>query len=950
MSLLSIFIVAVAYGSTGGNEILSAGERAWLTQNQPRLVLAVETGYAPFVFIDSKDQPAGLAHDYVRLIESKLGVHFSQTRFSSLDEIFKKVRSGEVHIVNAVTSTPARATFLSMTTPFISVPNVIIVRKEHSGQISESDLTGLKISLVKSYAITEYMTSRGLHFIPDIVPDDLSSLLNVSFGRTDAAIIDLATASYLISEKGIANLRVAGEVAYDVRLSMATHLDDTMLNGILQKGLDAITEPERLEIKERWINAVKPQSVFKDRQFWIVLLGVIAVASVIFAVILAWNRTLRQQIALRKSAEESFKAAFQYSRSLIEASLDPLVVISAEGKITDANTATEKATGVSRDALIGSEFVSYFTDPEKAGEVYREAFSRGSVTDYALSIHHASGRSVDVLYNASVYSDAKGKVLGVFAAARDITERTLSEAAMRQSNAEQTAIFESATSGIAFIKNRVIVKGNRTLDHLFGYEPGEQAGLSTRHWYVDDEAYEVGGTPYAALAHGEIHQREQQLVRKDGTKFWCHFSGSAIEVGNLSRGTVWMLTDVTHEHDTAEALRQAKDAAEAANRAKSQFLANMSHEIRTPLNGVIGNAQLLEMTEPTGEQKEYLSAIMLSGSNLLSLINDILDLSKIEAEKVVLENVDFSLRGCFKDVMRSQRSRIANKSLTLKLQVRHEVPDVLVGDELRVKQILLNLLGNAIKFTKEGSITLSAAIKECDSSKALIKLAVTDTGIGIPQAVADDIFKPFVQAESSTTRQYGGSGLGLTISRKLAELMGGSIAVESTEGVGSTFSVLLPFQVVHQVVQEISAPTAEVPTALWTGAPLRILLAEDNQINWQLGKALLKKMGHAVTLAENGREALAALERETFDLVLMDIQMPVMDGEQALAVIREREMRTGAHQQVLALTAYALKGEEEKFLAAGFDGYVSKPLEVKNLVAEMKRVLDSNGADENGSA
>ncbi len=180
--------------------------------------------------------------------------------------------------------------------------------------------------------------------------------------------------------------------------------------------------------------------------------------------------------------------------------------------------------------------------------------------------------------------------------------------------------------------------------------------------------------------------------------------------------------------------------------------------------------------------------------------------------------------------------------------------------------------------------------------------------------------------------------------------MRGGIAVESTEGVGSTFSVLLPFPVAHHVVQEISVPAVDASTALWTGAPLRILLAEDNQINWELGKALLKKMGHAVTLAENGREALVALERKTFDLVLMDIQMPVMDGEQALAVIREREMRTGAHQQVLALTAYALKGEEEKFLAAGFDGYVSKPLEVKNLVAEMKRVLDKKGADESVSA
>lgn len=312
--LLSFFFVVMAHGSTGDKDILSSDERVWLTNNLSRLVLAVETGYAPFVFLDSKGQPTGLAHDYLLLIESKLGVHFNQKRFSSLDEIFEKVHSGDVHIVNAVTNTSERSKFLSMTEPFISVPNVIIVSKGHTGQMPEYELSGLKLSLVKSYAITEHMTNRGLHFVPDIVSDDLSALLNVSFGRSDAAVIDLATASYLISEKGIANLRVAGEVPFDIRLSIGSPLNEPVLHSILQKGLNAVTDAERGEIKKRWINASN-QSIFSNQQFWVILGSVLSAALVVLAVILIWNRTLRQQVAIRSDALVKEKEALRESEA-----------------------------------------------------------------------------------------------------------------------------------------------------------------------------------------------------------------------------------------------------------------------------------------------------------------------------------------------------------------------------------------------------------------------------------------------------------------------------------------------------------------------------------------------------------------------------------------------------------------------------------------------------------
>ena len=335
--LLSIVFNSFAYGSTDNNEILSADERDWLTKNQPRLVLAVETGYAPFVFIDSNGQPSGLANDYMILLESKIGVYFQQRRFSTLADIFDKVHSGDVQIVNAVTNTPERSKFLSMTAPFVSVPNVIVVKKDRPGQMTNHALQDLNVSLVKSYAVTEYITNHDLHLIPDLVPNALTALLNVSFGRSDAAVIDLVTASYLITEKGITNLRVAGEAEYDIQLSIATPLNEPELHGILQKGLNAITDAERQEIKNRWINATKDQVIFNDRLFWVILASVLAIALVILTLVMIWNHTLRRQVVLRKQAESNLAESEARLQAIINNEPECIKIVDAQGRLIQMN-------------------------------------------------------------------------------------------------------------------------------------------------------------------------------------------------------------------------------------------------------------------------------------------------------------------------------------------------------------------------------------------------------------------------------------------------------------------------------------------------------------------------------------------------------------------------------------------------------------------------------------
>jgi len=472
----------------------------------------------------------------------------------------------------------------------------------------------------------------------------------------------------------------------------------------------------------------------------------------------------------------------------------------------------------------------------------------------------------------------------------------------------------------------------------------------------------------ARLAAGDpVVWFENRYHCKDGTYRWLMWTSAPF----LEQGLIYASArDITDRRQAEDALRRyasemaaarqvqeenaarlsqlvaeldvARRRAEDATAAKGEFLANMSHEIRTPMNAILGMTQLLARTRLTEEQRELVGTASDAAESLLGLINDILDFSKIEARRLELEAVAFDVRDTVTDALRLVAPRAREKGLLLAQHIDQTVPATIVGDAGRVRQVLLNLVGNAVKFTETGEVVVSVDVMDANADEVRLHFAVRDTGIGVPVDKQWRIFGAFVQADGSTTRKYGGTGLGLTISAALVELMQGRIWIDSVVGCGSTFHFSALFAragLTHAALPAPADRAASTPPPRMSRRPLRILLAEDNAINQKVVSGMLASGGHHVIAVDNGEQAVASVQRQVFDVVLMDIQMPVMNGFEATAAIREAERDTGGHLPIIAMTAHAMTGDRERCLAAGMDGYVAKPIRIAEMFATIAAVV-----------
>jgi PAS domain S-box-containing protein len=653
------------------------------------------------------------------------------------------------------------------------------------------------------------------------------------------------------------------------------------------------------------------------------------------------NTLLHSQILERERAERRNQQIFAYS-------LDVICTIDQQGRFTQVSAAAHKVWGYEPEELVGRRFLDLVVpeDQAKTSEMVSKIIQGEPVADFENRYICKDGSLVTISWAAN-WSEAEKTM---FCVAHDITDRHHSTEQLRASEERFRSVAQSLGDAIISTDSEgLIIFWNQAAESIFGHT-----------------AVEVLGQPLTVIMPNSFAARHREDLQQHQTTGKTHVLGRNIELQGLHKSgrvfpielslSTWetneghfytgIVRDITLRNKIEEELREAKEAAEAASRAKSEFLANISHEIRTPLNGILGMTDLALDLDLSEKARRNLNVAKTSGLSLLALLNDLLDLSKIEAGKLTLEKIPFDLRDSLDATLEPLRGSAQNKSLSLLFRVNSAVPRTIVGDPTRLGQIITNLVDNAIKFTHTGVVTVEVGLLEKFNDQTHLEFAISDTGIGIPAEKQEIIFEAFAQADGSTTRNYGGTGLGLCICAGLVKQMKGKIEVESALGRGSKFKFSGCFGLADSE-SELPAPPPrsatpgkdDQPVRLHHRSGLRILVAEDNPINREVATGLLENAGYALALANDGHEAVSLYRRERFDLVLMDVQMPSLDGLAATREIRDLEQKLGRSAPIIAMTAHAMAGDRERCLAAGMNAYVSKPLTKKALLAAIDSVF-----------
>jgi PAS domain S-box-containing protein len=630
-------------------------------------------------------------------------------------------------------------------------------------------------------------------------------------------------------------------------------------------------------------------------------------------------------ITARKQSETALNKQKVMLEHLFESSKEAIAIVDDQGCVLQINKSFANLFGYAWEEVQGrqiNDLVSRGIYRDEATQYSGRVFGAGEIIEAETKRCTKDGTPLDVvLIGYPIRLD--GRIIGAYAIYRDITDRKNAEKSLRESEERFKALHNASFGGITIHDKGIILDCNQGLSDITGYSVEELIGMDGLMLIAQRSRELV----MKNILAGYEKPYEAFGVRKNGQEYPLRLEARNIPYKGRMVRTVEFRDDTDRKLAETELIK-ARDAAQAANQAKSEFLANMSHEIRTPLNGVMGLMQLLQTTSLDPEQHEYVSMAMRSSDRLARLLTDLLDISKIEAGKLEVVDEEFSVRELGDAVTELFAVNAGKKNVHMEYAIDPDLPPVLIGGVARLRQILFNLVGNALKFTDTGRVLLEMTpLSPTRNDEVRVLFSVSDTGIGIAQEKLKGLFDPFVQVEGSYTRKYQGAGLGLAIVRRLVELMHGHVFIESEPDVGTVVHVVLPFRAARSVA------AARTPESRACASPkLRVLMAEDDVSNQLVIRKLLEKLGHDVTLAENGLQTLELLRNGGFDLVLMDVQMPIMGGLEATQAIRSApSLAPFRNIPVIALTAYAMTGDREKFLDSGMDDYLAKPVSLENL-------------------
>lgn len=936
---------------------LTDGERDFLAAHPVIRYGVMGSQWPPVEIVRPDGKVSGITPDFRDLVAGRLPLRFQEVRAQDWTELEAMIRRREVDVTGSLAEVPERRGHLTTTRPYLTGDLCIVSRGGDGTPLNLADLSGRKVAMETGYGPTLWLARNFPSIDLVLVPDTESALRAVSTGAADAHVGPVIVTTHAIRQLLLTNLRVVGTTdAYPFELRFGVRSDWPELASALDKAVASISADERAAIRERWVTA----TVVENRDWTAVLsvgIPLLAAAAGAIVVIAIWNRRLRREVAQRAEAQAALATQIAFRSALLDAMPEPVVFKDIAGRYLGCNGAFARFYGIERESIVGRRMEEF--DHLDAGARQRvlaveaEVLADSRPRTVRLRARRHDGADRDILYSLSAFPAAGSGEGGLVGVIVDISDLESARAEARDAAALLRDITDAAPGVVWRYVSRPGERGRFTfvsggIRALHGLAPESAMGDPRRIFetMVDEDRAAITARINAPMTTPEPLHTEYRSRLPDGSTRWLAIS--AIPRPQPDGSVFWDGTafDITAEKALQAALDQARAAAEAADRAKSRFLAKMSHEIRTPLAGMIGMLRLVTGTPPPPDPDRLLGLVAQSAQNLLRVLNDLLDISKIEAGRLHLDPADYDLDAILEQAAALAGSLVGDKPVRLSWQRDPALPRFLHGDSLRIRQVLDNLLSNAARFTKAGEIRVLAE----SGADGTTRISVSDTGIGFDEATRDRLFQPYEQASPQTARQFGGTGLGLAICRELATMMGGRIEASGAPDRGATFVFTIPFEPARTAITEPDPASASALTyrapALEDAHALGVAVAvvDDDDIHREVVTRQCGSLGCAVEAFRDGADAWRAIEAAPahFGLVITDIHMPEVDGLELARRIRTLLPAEYRGMAILVLSATTDPGEE---IPRAEDGsafeFAQKPLLSTALEAALQRLAPS---------